>query len=122
MARIEAVEPERRGFDRARASTARHRSGRLSQAATRAGQRLLDIGIATTATAGGLLPRWLRFSDGGLVGRYVFPDGDLVTVEDAVGFARRAGFQGGSLDVARLLLARPNAGGPSGLPLRSWWH
>ncbi|HSO29351.1 MAG TPA: class I SAM-dependent methyltransferase [Candidatus Sulfomarinibacteraceae bacterium] len=135
----------------------------------------LNHGIATTATGGGLRPRWLRFGDGGFVGRYVFPDGELVTVEDAAGVARRAGFElidvqrlrphyaltlkawverleaaagrarelagdevyrtwriymaasrrgfeDGSLDVAQLLLARPNVDGPAALPLRPWWH
>ena len=61
--------------------------------ALRAGGLLLNHGIATTATGGGLRPRWLRFGEGGLVGPYVFPDGELVTVEDATGFARRAGFE-----------------------------
>jgi len=141
----------------------------------RPGGLFLNHGIATSATGGGLRPRWLRFGDGGFVGRYVFPDGELVTVEDAIGFARRAGFElldvqslrphyaltlrswverleasasraralageevfrtwriymaaarrgfeDGSLDVAQLLLARPDADGPAALPLRPWWH
>ena len=49
----------------------------------------LNHGIATTATH----RRRLQFGDGGFVGRYVFPDGELVTIEDAVAFARRAGFE-----------------------------
>ena len=61
--------------------------------ALRPGGLFLNHGIATTTTGGGLRPRWLRFGDAGFVGRYVFPDGELVTVEDAVGFARRAGFE-----------------------------
>ena len=141
----------------------------------RPGGLFLNHGIATSATGGGLRPRWLRFGDGGFVGRYVFPDGELVTVEDAIGFARRAGFElldvqslrphyaltlrawverleasasraralageevfrtwriymaaarrgfeDGSLDVAQMLLARPDADGPAALPLRPWWH
>ena len=144
-------------------------------AGLRPGGLFLNHGIATTATSGGLRPRWLRFGDGGFVGRYVFPDGELVTVEDAIGFARRAGFElldvqslrphyaltlkawverleasadrarelvdeevyrtwriymaaarrgfeDGSLDVAQLLLARPEPDGPAPLPLRPWWH
>ena len=71
----------------------------------------LNHGIATTATGGGLRPRWLRFNDGGFVGRYVFPDGELVTVEDAAGFARRAGFE--LIDVQRL---RPHYA----LTLKAW--
>jgi len=143
--------------------------------ALRPGGLFLNHGIATTATGGGLRPRWLRFGDGGFVGRYVFPDGELVTVEDAAAFARRAGFElidvqrlrphyaltlkawverleasadrarelvdeevyrtwriymaasrrgfeDGSLDVAQLLLARPEDDGPARLPLRPWWN
>ncbi len=62
-------------------------------AALRPGGLFLNHGIATTATSGGLRPGWLRFGDGGFVGRYVFPDGELISVEDAIGFARRAGFE-----------------------------
>jgi cyclopropane-fatty-acyl-phospholipid synthase len=80
-------------------------------AALRPGALFLNHGIATTATGGRLRPRWLRFGDGGFVGRYVFPDGELVTVEDAAGFARRAGFE--LLDVQSL---RPHYA----LTLRSW--
>ena len=143
--------------------------------ALRPGGPFLNHGIATTASSGGLRPRWLRFSDGGFVGRYVFPDGELVTVEDATGFARRVGFEltdvqslrphyaltlkawverletsydrarelvdeevyrtwriymaasrrgfeDGTLDVAELLLARPDVHSPAHLPLRPWWR
>jgi len=62
-------------------------------AALRPGGLFLNHGIATTATGGLLRRRWLRFGDGGFLGRYVFPDGELVSVEDAIGFARRAGFE-----------------------------
>jgi cyclopropane-fatty-acyl-phospholipid synthase len=65
----------------------------------RPGGLFLNHGIATTATGGGLRRR-LRFGTEGFVGRYVFPDGELVTVEDAIGFARRAGFE--VLDVQSL--------------------
>jgi cyclopropane-fatty-acyl-phospholipid synthase len=58
----------------------------------RPGGLFLNHGIATTTSAGGL-PRRLRFGQEGFVGRYVFPDGELVTVEDAIGFARSAGFE-----------------------------
>ena len=68
--------------------------------AVRPGGLFLNHGIATTATGGGLGRRWLRIGDGGFVGRYVFPDGELVTVEDAIGVARRAGFE--LIDVQRL--------------------
>ncbi|MBI2778133.1 MAG: class I SAM-dependent methyltransferase [Chloroflexi bacterium] len=57
------------------------------------GGLFLNHGIATTATGGLLRRRWLRFGDGGFLGRYVFPDGELVSVEDAIGVARRAGFE-----------------------------
>ena len=79
--------------------------------ALRPGGLFLNHGIATTATGGGLRPRWLRFGDGGFVGRYVFPDGELVTVEDATGLARRAGFE--LLDVQSL---RPHYA----LTLKAW--
>jgi cyclopropane-fatty-acyl-phospholipid synthase len=65
----------------------------------RPGGLFLNHGIATTATGGGL-PSRLRFGEGGFVGRYVFPDGELVTIEEAIGFARRAGFE--VLDVQSL--------------------
>jgi cyclopropane-fatty-acyl-phospholipid synthase len=61
-------------------------------AALRPGGLFLNHGIATTVLGSGLRPRWLRFGDGGFIGRYVFPDGELVSVEDAIGFARHAGF------------------------------
>jgi len=61
--------------------------------AVRPGGLFLNHGIATTVTDGLLRRRWLRFRDGGFLGRYVFPDGELVGVEDAVAFARRAGFE-----------------------------
>ena len=148
---------------------------RATLRALRPGGLFLNHGIATTATGGGLRPRWLRFGDGGFVGRYVFPDGELVTVEGAIEVARRAGFElidaqrlrphyaltlkawverleanaeharelageevfrtwrlymaaarrgfeDGSLDVAQVLLARPDSTGPADLPLRPWWH
>ena len=79
--------------------------------ALRPGGLFLNHGIATTATGGRLQPRWLRFGDGGFVGRYVFPDGELVTVEDAIGFARRAGFE--LIDVQSL---RPHYA----LTLKAW--
>ena len=80
-------------------------------AALRPDGLFLNHGIATTATGGGLRPSWLRFGDGGFVGRYVFPDGELVTVEDAAGFAHRAGFE--LIDVQRL---RPHYA----LTLKAW--
>jgi len=79
--------------------------------ALRPGGLFLNHGIATTATLQGLRARWMRFGDGGFVGRYVFPDGELVTVEDAAGFARRAGFE--LIDVQRL---RPHYA----LTLKAW--
>jgi len=135
----------------------------------------LNHGIATTATGSRLHPPWQRFGDGGFIGRYVFPDGELIPVEDSVGFARKAGFElldaqsirphyaltlkawierleasadrarelvdeevyrtwriymaasrrgfeDGALDVAQLLLARPEPDGPARLPLRPWWN
>lgn len=53
----------------------------------------------------------MRFGDGGFVGRYVFPDGELVTVEEAIAVARRAGFE--LIDVQSL---RPHYG----LTLKAW--
>lgn len=79
--------------------------------ALRPGGLFLNHGIATTAASGGLRPRWLRFSDGGFVGRYVFPDGELVTAEDATRFGRRAGFE--LIDVQ---LLRPHYA----LTLKAW--
>jgi cyclopropane-fatty-acyl-phospholipid synthase len=79
--------------------------------ALRPGGLFLNHGIATTATPQGLRARWMRFGDGGFVGRYVFPDGELVTMEDAAGFARRAGFE--LIDVQRL---RPHYA----LTLKAW--
>jgi cyclopropane-fatty-acyl-phospholipid synthase len=61
--------------------------------AVKPGGLFLNHGISTTAVGGRLRRAWGRFGDGGFVGRYVFPDGELLTVEDAVGFARRAGFE-----------------------------
>jgi cyclopropane-fatty-acyl-phospholipid synthase len=75
------------------------------------GGLFVNHGIATTAPGGLLRRRWLRFGDGGFLGRYVFPDGELVTVEDAIGFARRAGFE--LLDVQAL---RPHYA----LTLKAW--
>jgi cyclopropane-fatty-acyl-phospholipid synthase len=80
-------------------------------AALRPGGLFLNHGIATTARGGGLRPHWLRFGEGGFVGRYVFPDGELVNVEDAIGFARPAGFE--LLDVQSL---RPHYA----LTLKAW--
>ena len=68
--------------------------------ALRPGGLFLNHGIATTRAAGGPRPSWLRFGEGGFVGRYVFPDGELVTVEEAIAVARRAGFE--LIDVQRL--------------------
>jgi cyclopropane-fatty-acyl-phospholipid synthase len=77
----------------------------------RPGGLFLNHGIATTATEAGLRPGWTRFGDGGFVGRYVFPDGELVTIEDAIACARRAGFE--MLDVQSL---RPHYA----LTLKAW--
>lgn len=71
----------------------------------------VDTRDGSASTGGGLRPHWLRFNGGGFVGRYVFPDGELVTVEDAAGFARRAGFE--LIDVQRL---RPHYA----LTLKAW--
>ncbi|MDA8201562.1 MAG: cyclopropane-fatty-acyl-phospholipid synthase [Chloroflexi bacterium] len=79
--------------------------------ALRPGGLFLNHGIATTAPGGTRRPSWTRFGDGGFVARYVFPDGELVTVEDAIDFARRAGFE--LLDVQRL---RPHYA----LTLQAW--
>jgi cyclopropane-fatty-acyl-phospholipid synthase len=62
-------------------------------ASLRPGGLFLNHGIATTATGGLVGRRRLRFGDRDFLGRYVFPDGELVSVEDAVDFARRAGFE-----------------------------
>jgi cyclopropane-fatty-acyl-phospholipid synthase len=92
----------------------RERLGEYFSAAYRAlrpGGLFLNHGIASAATGGGRRPGWLRFGDGGFVGRYVFPDGELVTVEDAIGVARRAGFE--VIDVQSL---RPHYA----LTLKAW--
>jgi cyclopropane-fatty-acyl-phospholipid synthase len=79
--------------------------------ALRSGGLFLNHGIATSVTDGPLRRRWLRFRDGGFLGRYVFPDGELVGSEDAVAFARQAGFE--LLDVQSL---RPHYA----LTLKAW--
>lgn len=61
--------------------------------ALRPGGLFLNHGIASASTGGVLPRRWLPSGDGGFIGRYVFPDGELVSVEDAIAFARRAGFE-----------------------------
>ena len=80
-------------------------------ATLRPGGLFLNHGIATAETGGRLRPHWFRIRQGGFVGRYVFPDGELVTVEDATGFARQAGFE--LLDVQSL---RPHYA----LTLKAW--
>ena len=80
-------------------------------AALQPGGLFLNHGIASTASSSGLRPHWLRFGEGGFVGRYVFPDGELVNVEDAIGFARRTGFE--LIDVQSL---RPHYA----LTLKAW--
>jgi cyclopropane-fatty-acyl-phospholipid synthase len=66
---------------------------RAAWEALRPGGLFLNHGIATTATPRARrLPR-PRFGTDGFVGRYVFPDGELVTVEEAIGVARRVGFE-----------------------------
>jgi cyclopropane-fatty-acyl-phospholipid synthase len=62
-------------------------------AALRPGGLFLNHGIATTATGGQGWRSSTRLARGGFVDRYVFPDGELVSVEDAISFARRAGFE-----------------------------
>ena len=84
---------------------------RAARDALRPGGLFLNHGIATTATRRALRPLLLRFGSDGFVGRYVFPDGELVTVEDAIGFARKAGFE--LLDAQSL---RPHYA----LTLRAW--
>jgi len=79
--------------------------------ALRPGGLFLNHGIATTQTGGAFRRRLLRFSSGDFLGRFVFPDGELVTVEDAVGIARRSGFE--LLDVQSL---RPHYA----LTLKAW--
>ena len=70
---------------------------RAAFAALRPGGLFVNHGIATTETRSG--PGG-HFGGDGFVGRYVFPDGDLVTVEEALAVARRAGFE--LLDVQSL--------------------
>lgn len=62
-------------------------------AALRPGGLFLNHGIATTASGVDRWPRRRPFGRRGFVDRYVFPDGELVTVEEAIGLARRAGFE-----------------------------
>ncbi len=68
--------------------------------ALRPGGLFVNHGIATTTRRPGRLPFPGGFRAGGFVGRYVFPDGELVTIEEAVEIARRAGFE--VLDVQSL--------------------
>lgn len=66
---------------------------RAALGALQPGGLFLNHGIATAAPSGILQRRWVRFADRGFLGRYVFLDGELVTVEDAIGSARKAGFE-----------------------------
>ena len=67
--------------------------------AVRPGGLFLHQGIATRRQPGRRRVR-VRFAAGGFVGRYVFPDGELVSVEEAIYQARAAGFE--LLDVQSL--------------------
>ncbi len=60
--------------------------------ALKPGGLFLNHGIATASTVGRSV-RLPRFRPGGFVERYVFPDGDLVTVDETVRRARGAGFE-----------------------------
>ncbi len=66
---------------------------RSAFAALRPGGLFLNHGIATADARGRSWLRRLRPGDGGFLGRYVFPDGELVTVEEAIAVARRCGFE-----------------------------
>ncbi|MFV2063366.1 MAG: class I SAM-dependent methyltransferase, partial [Chloroflexota bacterium] len=57
------------------------------------GGLFLNHGIATARRMGSRLCRGGPASPGRFVERYVFPDGELVTIEEAVRVARRAGFE-----------------------------
>jgi len=63
---------------------------RATREALLPGGRLLNHGIATTRTG---LDWALRPGRGHFVDRYVFPDGELVTVARAIAAARQAGFE-----------------------------
>jgi cyclopropane fatty-acyl-phospholipid synthase-like methyltransferase len=65
---------------------------RLAFEAVRPGGLFLNHGIAT-AGAGGFVPSWLRVRRRRFVQRYIFPDSELVAVEDAIRFAGQAGFE-----------------------------
>ena len=69
-------------------------------AALRPGGRFLNHGIAATTRPDSRMRRPGPTSPGRFVDRYVFPDGELVTIEEAVAYARDAGFE--VIDVASL--------------------
>ena len=77
--------------------TCRHTSGPRTTRSSRAGcsSTTASPGAGTRRRPSGLRPHGNRFLQ-----RYVFPDGELVAVEDAVAFARAAGFE--VLDVQSL--------------------
>ena len=58
----------------------------------RPGGLFLNHGIAGSGSRAGLRPR-LRPRARHFIERYVFPDGELVPIEDAIAVARRAGFE-----------------------------
>ena len=61
--------------------------------ALRPGGLFLNHGIASTATRSPSLGPDLRPRNGRFIDRFIFPDGELVTVEEAVRVARAAGFE-----------------------------
>ncbi|HEY6058766.1 MAG TPA: class I SAM-dependent methyltransferase, partial [Candidatus Limnocylindrales bacterium] len=65
---------------------------RAAYDAIRPGGLFLNHGIVRT-TRGGALRRQLSGRPAGFLDKYVFPDGELVTVEECIAIARGAGFE-----------------------------
>jgi cyclopropane-fatty-acyl-phospholipid synthase len=66
----------------------------------RPGGLFLNHAIAYTGGRGGTLP-WARQSGGGFIWRYVFPDGELLSIAETVAVAERAGFEVRDLECMR---------------------
>ncbi len=66
----------------------------------RPGGLFLNHAIAYAGGRGGTLP-WARQAGGGFIWRYVFPDGELLSISETVAAAERAGFEVRDLECLR---------------------